>query len=179
MSRAKLSKKTRFEVFKRDGFVCQYCGSHPPSAVLELDHVIPVSRGGGNEIDNLITACFDCNRGKSNNMLDAVPDSITQRAEALKEKRDQLAAYERLLKSIRRQEEKKIDSVEAVFHHHYPALHFTDSFRKSVRRFIQMMPLDAIKDAMDSACRRIGKPEDAVKYFCGICWRTIKEDGNA
>lgn len=39
-----LGKKTRFEVFKRDGFKCMYCGAHPPEAILEVDHL--KARGG-------------------------------------------------------------------------------------------------------------------------------------
>ena len=37
--RVPMSKKMRFDVFKRDGFQCQYCGSTPPSVVLEVDHI--------------------------------------------------------------------------------------------------------------------------------------------
>ena len=62
--RKNLSKSVRFEVFKRDSFKCQYCGKSAPDVVLEVDHIIPVSKGGDNDISNLITACFDCNRGK-------------------------------------------------------------------------------------------------------------------
>jgi HNH endonuclease len=44
--RIALSKRVRFEVFKRDRFCCQYCGRHPPDIVLEIDHIIPVCDGG-------------------------------------------------------------------------------------------------------------------------------------
>ena len=60
-----LSKKTRFEVFKRDGFTCQYCGRTPPTVILEVDHIDPKANGGSDNTINLITSCFDCNRGKS------------------------------------------------------------------------------------------------------------------
>ena len=60
-----VSKRTRFEVFKRDGFTCQYCGRTPPTVTLECDHVHPRARGGGNQLCNLRTACSDCNLGKS------------------------------------------------------------------------------------------------------------------
>lgn len=59
-----LSKRLRFEVFKRDGFTCQYCGAKPPDTVLEVDHVHPRSLGGLDTLDNLKTACWNCNRGK-------------------------------------------------------------------------------------------------------------------
>ena len=65
--RKAISKKTRFEVFKRDGFTCQYCGAHPPQAILHVDHIVPVAEGGGNEDTNLVTACDHCNLGKAAN----------------------------------------------------------------------------------------------------------------
>lgn len=64
--RNQTSKRLRFEVLKRDNFKCQYCGRTKDETKLELDHKIPRSRGGENTLNNLITACIDCNRGKSN-----------------------------------------------------------------------------------------------------------------
>lgn len=55
----------RFRVLQRDGFRCQYCGRAPADgAVLQLDHVVPVSSGGETTEDNLMTACETCNLGK-------------------------------------------------------------------------------------------------------------------
>lgn len=59
-----LSPKKRFYILERDGFACRYCGRTPPEAHLEVDHVIPKLSGGSDEFDNLVTACFECNRGK-------------------------------------------------------------------------------------------------------------------
>jgi len=55
-------KELREIVFNRDDYTCQYCGER--GGKLECDHVFPVSRGGSNEFDNLVTACFSCNRSK-------------------------------------------------------------------------------------------------------------------
>jgi hypothetical protein len=63
--RKSISKKLRFEIFKRDSFTCQYCGAKAPDVVLEIDHLNPVKHGGKNDLLNLITSCFVCNRGKS------------------------------------------------------------------------------------------------------------------
>ena len=52
---------TRFNVFLRDGFACQYCGH---SAELTFDHVIPRSRGGRTTWDNIVAACGPCNLRK-------------------------------------------------------------------------------------------------------------------
>jgi len=65
MKRHTISKKIRFEVLNRDKFTCQYCGrTVEDNAKLEIDHIIPVSKGGTNHINNLKTSCFECNRGK-------------------------------------------------------------------------------------------------------------------
>lgn len=45
-----VSKKIRFEIFKRDGFRCAYCGKAPPVVTLELDHIEPKARGGKDDI---------------------------------------------------------------------------------------------------------------------------------
>lgn len=59
-----VSPKLRFTVLRRDGFTCTYCGRQPPAVRLQVDHVIPWSRGGSNHISNLRTACAECNVGK-------------------------------------------------------------------------------------------------------------------
>lgn len=64
-----ISKGQRFDIFKRDGFTCQYCGCRPPEVVLEVDHVHPESKGGSSDPLNLITACFPCNNGKRAKVL--------------------------------------------------------------------------------------------------------------
>ena len=56
---------TRFNVFLRDRFSCQYCGSQDD---LTFDHVVPRSRGGQTSWDNVATACAPCNLRKANKM---------------------------------------------------------------------------------------------------------------
>jgi 5-methylcytosine-specific restriction endonuclease McrA len=59
---------TRFNVFLRDRFVCQYCGGPRPAPDLTFDHVVPRSRGGRTTWDNVVTACTDCNLRKGNKL---------------------------------------------------------------------------------------------------------------
>jgi hypothetical protein len=66
--REPIGQKLRFKVFKRDNFTCQYCGGHPPLVRLEVDHIDPVAKGGTNAIDNLVTSCEECNRGKGDRL---------------------------------------------------------------------------------------------------------------
>ena len=64
-----ISASVRFEVFRRDNFTCQYCGRSAPEVKLQVDHVIPFSTGGSNNISNLRTACQECNIGKGSRQI--------------------------------------------------------------------------------------------------------------
>jgi 5-methylcytosine-specific restriction endonuclease McrA len=54
---------TRRAVFARDSWTCQYCGT---TSHLTVDHVVPRSRGGPSEWENIVTSCAPCNRRKGN-----------------------------------------------------------------------------------------------------------------
>ncbi len=63
----KISDRLRYQVLKRDNFKCCACGASPakePSVELHIDHIIPWSKGGKTEINNLQTLCSKCNLGK-------------------------------------------------------------------------------------------------------------------
>jgi hypothetical protein len=68
IERGKLTYKLRFEVLQRDGFKCVKCGESASSVKIEIDHIIPISKGGLTIKSNLQTLCFKCNRGKSNGL---------------------------------------------------------------------------------------------------------------
>lgn len=57
----------RSRIFQRDDYTCQYCGERGKK--LECDHVIPVSRGVVHSDNNLVTACFACNRSKRDKLV--------------------------------------------------------------------------------------------------------------
>ena len=59
---------TRFNVFLRDAFSCQYCGDRFPTHELTFDHVIPRSRGGRTTWENVVTACGGCNLMKGSRL---------------------------------------------------------------------------------------------------------------
>lgn len=58
-------RRLRFEILRRDGHACRYCGAMAPDVKLTVDHVIPTALGGSDEATNLVTACADCNSGKT------------------------------------------------------------------------------------------------------------------
>jgi len=63
--RKTISKRLRVLILQRDGFRCKMCGKTSRETTLEVDHIIPLSRGGTDSLDNLQTLCVDCNKGKS------------------------------------------------------------------------------------------------------------------
>ncbi len=65
-----ISISTRFIVLERDRFACRFCGRVRPETGLEVDHLYPRSKGGTDDIANLVTACIDCNRGKSDRVVE-------------------------------------------------------------------------------------------------------------
>lgn len=94
-----ISVRTRFEVFKRDDFICGYCGRRSPDVILEVDHIVPVCEGGTDDPINLRTSCYECNRGKSGvplaNVLTA--EDPHDKAILLLEKKRQLEEYNALV----------------------------------------------------------------------------------
>ena len=72
LQRRKMTQKLKNQVLNRDNYTCQYCGKSKkkyPNLILEVDHIIPVSKGGRSELNNLQTLCKECNRQKSNMIL--------------------------------------------------------------------------------------------------------------
>lgn len=69
--RSLVTPKVRSQVKERDNFTCQICGistKDEPHLLLEIDHIIPVSKGGTSDMSNLQTLCWKCNRSKSNKL---------------------------------------------------------------------------------------------------------------
>ena len=63
---------TRINVLARDSFKCQYCGRSPQNTeklILQICHIIPPSKNGNNDPQNLITTCIECNIGKTDILL--------------------------------------------------------------------------------------------------------------
>lgn len=101
--RKAISKKIRFEIFKRDSFACQYCGQSAPSVILHIDHIIPVCKGGENLITNLVTACQSCNLGKSGRKISdhSVIQKQTKQLKEINEKKEQLEMMQKWEQSLR------------------------------------------------------------------------------
>lgn len=175
--RKQLSKKTRFDVFKRDKFQCGYCGRTPPDVVLEVDHITPVADGGTNQVENLFTACFDCNRGKGAIPLTVAPANLQSHIEIVEEKENQITAHRKFLKKIAKREKKDIEHIAKIYSDNVDDYVLSDVFKNySLRIFIQKLPLNEIENAMYIALGKMaGDKEGIIRYFCGVCWCKIRE----
>jgi len=164
--------RNRFEVFKRDGFQCQYCGRRVPDVTLEVDHILPKAEGGKDGMDNLITACMDCNRGKAARLLtdgEPRPDYAGRVAE-MKERQRQVAAYYRHERAIAEALEAEVSTAS---HYWTDGLGLGPAEDRSLRRFIRLLGPTRTREAMEIvAGKRITDP---FPYFCGICWKWVRE----
>lgn len=175
MARKALSKRARFEVFKRDGFVCQYCGDHPPAVVLHVDHIIPVADGGTNDVDNLITACSGCNLGKGAVPLSRVPKSIAQKTAEVAEREAQIAGYAEVMQARASRLDGETWKVADILWDNAMTT-IGRSHYVSISGFIDKLGYHETAASADIARARI--PHDAAqrfKYFCGVCWSKIRE----
>lgn len=151
--REALSKKIRFEVFKRDKFTCQYCGKSSPDVVLEVDHIVPVAEGGTNDIENLITACFDCNRGKGKRELtdDAVIKKQKKELDHLQERRENLQMMAEWRKELQNEYEHEIDYIEEIIRSYDSAWELSATGRRTVKKLIKQFGYEQVANAADIA----------------------------
>lgn len=68
VERGKVSNKMRFSIYQRDGYRCRKCGVSQRYTQLEVDHIIPIAKGGKSTYNNLQTLCHKCNAKKGDNL---------------------------------------------------------------------------------------------------------------
>lgn len=178
----------RFEVLKRDRFTCIYCGRTPPHVLLEVDHVVPKSAGGKDEIDNLITSCADCNRGKGAKLLEeGLAGAIGNRSvEELRERLEQARAYAELQAEV---EQFVSDQLEQVWKLWCEGFHGTsaDGFYRvdygfpaesRVRDTLKQLPLEEVLDAIRITVDKFGgrpKYKSSIPYFWAVVRNRIAD----
>lgn len=174
-ARKSLSKKTRFEVFKRDGFKCMYCGAHPPAVLLEVDHVVAVAAGGGNDMDNLVTSCEPCNRGKGARDLSAVPEGLAEKAAAVSEREAQLKGYHTVMEAKRDRLDEQ--SWELMNMWRDVQDNAPRDWMNSMRMFIDKLGYFEVREAIEIAMAKgwTYSEQKTWRYFCGICWNKLRK----
>jgi len=175
-----VSTRTRFEAFKRDDFKCCYCGRGTPDVVLEIDHIVPRCDSGTDELENLATACWECNRGKGAVPLEHIPGAIdiTSRTELIKERGRQLRAFN----EARRDENELLDAAFGEVWNYWFELWHTDHlepwympWESALRRYVKVLPVEEIKESMRLAVERCGYTARATKYLGGVLRKKAAE----
>lgn len=185
-----VSKRLRFEVFKRDRFTCQYCGKRPPEVMLEADHIHPRCEGGTDDLENLTTACVPCNRGKAGVPLGDVRPAVDE-LELLSGIQEMLERATSLRHAVavasvqRKAEDDAVATVQQWWVDAFGEAKYVEDNAASVRKFLRSLTLDDIAAAIDATVAKDGRTysgftrNDRWRYFCGTCWRMIKGEGNA
>lgn len=173
------SKRLRYEILRRDGFRCRYCGLTATEAELTVDHVVPVVLGGGDDAENLVCCCRPCNSGKSSiapesPLVASVADDALRWAKAME--------YAAIDRRMAREEAQKLHE---KFLAKWNTWTYTRGIKKynidipggwqsSIDRFLEAgLELEELLSLIDVAMA--ARTTDEWRYFCGCAWRRIRE----
>lgn len=196
--RKKLPNRLRFEVLKRDGFACVYCGAAAPAVVLNVDHVVPVVSGGTDDPTNLVSSCATCNNGKGAIPLTTTAGADAKRAamERDREMAEFIDLYNEWLAERRARLIQESDRLSEYWS--AKALHgafvLTPDAAATLRKFSDRLGEVVVMEAMDIAIDRLQMPppdpkwktggtklrawlavaDRRFRYFCGVCHNKIK-----
>lgn len=175
-----ISKRLRYEILRRDNHQCRYCGSTAPDAPLVVDHVIPVALGGLDDPSNLVTACRDCNAGKSASSPDApIVADVSARAlrwaEAMRIAAEERAAAYAVRVSNHEWFRQRWESWSwqdscGVSH----TVELPSAFGVSLDQFLAAgLTREDIVELIEVTMS--ARTADEWTYFCGCCWRRIRQ----
>ena len=180
--RKSISKKKRFAVFERDKFTCQYCWKNPidHNVVLEIDHCVSVKNGWWNDLENLITSCFDCNRWKSKKTVilnqETNVEEIKEEQKKLEERLNQIKFIKEIKKKIKKTK-KEIEELDYRFVDEILKWCY-DDFIKQMKTRIKTqhtkywIELYVLEDCLDITNDKFWDDEfytrDFIKYFYGV-----------
>lgn len=184
MKRKAIPKTTRFEVFKRDKFTCQYCGASAPDVILEIDHITPVSKGGGNDIMNLITSCRACNRGKTDKTLsdESAVQKQKRQLDEIQVRREQLEMMVQWKEALSYEMELEVDSIDSVFARD-TKWNCSEIGRMNIKKLIKRFSFSEVYEATEIAIERYYKGNEkswneAFDKIGGICFNRRKAREN-
>lgn len=173
-----VSKRTRYEVLKRDNFTCRYCRS--AENAMTVDHVTPVALGGTDDPGNLVAACKDCNAGKSSSSpSDGMVADVSQRAV-------EWAAGIAAFNQAQMRDRKKRNAYVRRFRKAWDRwgygqgekrkpLPMPADWEPTVWRFYGLgLPIEELEDAVTiSASNDYVGVDKTFKYMCGVLWNKV------
>jgi len=173
-----VTKRTRFEVLKRDNYTCRYCRSAEES--LTIDHVTPVALGGSDAPENLVACCKDCNAGKSSTspgaplVADVADDAVRWSAA--------IATYN----ATQMIDRKKRDAYVRRFSKEWNQWRWGTDQGKSLPRpadwkptiwqwYASGLPIAELEDAVTiAASNGMVQPDAVFRYVCGVVRNKIE-----
>lgn len=167
-----VSKRLRFEIFRRDNHTCRYCGLHAPDTELRVDHVVPVALGGTDEPGNLVAACEPCNSGKTSiapgsPLVEGVREDAIRHAEMIRQ------AYAITVERMGKQD----DYCQEVIDHYTGETTVPSDWQDSVGRWFEMgVPIELVIEAAEKASRSrlyFKTALDRFSYMAGIVWNQV------
>ena len=175
-----VSKRLRYEIFRRDGHKCRYCGASAPDAPLRVDHVTPVALGGSDDPSNLVTACEPCNSGKTSSTPDAALVADVEQTQLRWANAMELAAHDRGGQQQEKEENwaafmQAWNSWASVWRPGVKVAPLPDNWRQSVEAMRAAgLPEWMWPDIVEAAMTVTGV-QDHFRYCCGIAWRRVRE----
>lgn len=166
--RKSISPRLRFEILKRDGFRCRYCGSTPLDSLLRVDHVIPVAKGGTGDPANLIAACVDCNGGKSDVGLEESRIAAAADPDALRQQAAQIAEYLEACRELERAREEFRTFVAEKWMTVMGLDRMPEAFVTSLVRVAKQHGMEMVDEAMRITQAKGVRGKAAERYFHGV-----------
>lgn len=170
-----VTKRVRFEVLRRDNYTCRYCGAKAEASPLTVDHVVPVSLGGGDDPSNLVTACADCNSGKTSTvpdqpLVEQVADDALRWARAMNAAAtERAAAFE-----ASRQVGDEFRALWDAWTIDGERVALPPGWLKSVNNLMAAgLGLHDFEELIEVAMG--SRARDTWKYFCGCCWKRVQK----
>lgn len=175
-----VSKRTRYEVLRRDNHTCRYCGASAPDAVLTVDHVTPVALGGTDDPSNLVAACRDCNAGKASTSPDApLVDDVAR--DALRWA-GAITAYHAANMADRRKRDAYVRRFEKAWNawtwgpsDDRKPLPKPSDWLPTIWQFYGLgLPITELEDAVTIAgSNRMVDVDRTFRYMCGVLWNKV------
>lgn len=174
-----VSKRTRFEVLRRDNHTCRYCGEAAPDVKLTVDHVLPVTLGGSDDPSNLVAACRDCNAGKSSTSPDAA--TVAQVAD------DAVRWARAMAEAGRREHERRAGRDATLTHFKDHVWNAWVNYRDEpeqlpadweyaiVRQLDSGLTMADLTEAVQSTMTKTYVRTDHFRYFMGVCKTMLAE----
>lgn len=170
MARKSTGKRLRFEIMKRDGFRCYYCGASPAASPLHVDHVVPIADGGLSVAENLVTACAACNGGKSSVPIDRSQLSPSKKPAAMREHAQQIRDYLAAVKELEQAQEELVDHVVGAWCDRLDPAGCPGDVASSLPRYIRELGLEGVLEAIEAtaAAPYVSSPTQMRKYFLAV-----------